>query len=176
MPDFPIIRHTDRLILSTASPHSIGAALQAMGFAGVVGTWPTANLAFYIPISVHSTLTVVKMFIENGGTASGNVDLGIYDAGGTRLVSTGSTAQSGTSAIQEFDITDTTLTPGLYYLAMAIDNTTATLQRWSVTTALAKAIGVCTQASAFALPSSATFATPSSGNLPFIGATIRSVV
>jgi hypothetical protein len=57
------------------------------------------------------------MLVLNGATASGNMDVGIYDYAGTRLVSSGSTAQSGTSAFQDFDITDTLLGPGIFYLA-----------------------------------------------------------
>jgi hypothetical protein len=176
MPDFPILRNTDRFILSPATPDSVGAILSGMGFGSALGTYPSANAAFYMPVSVHGKITVVKMFIENGATASGTVDVGIYDAGGARLVSSGSTAQTGTAAIQEFDITDTTLSPGLYYLAIAMDNTTGTLLRWSTSSALTKCMGIVGQASAFPLPSSATFAAVPSSNFPSVFASLRTVI
>lgn len=177
MPDFPVLRNVDPLVISPASPQSIGEMLNAMGLGLTTSTWPTANKAYFIPFSVFAPITIVKMFVINGGTASGNIDVGIYDRGGSRLVSSGSTAQSGTSAVQEFNITDTLLLPGLYYLACAMDNTTGTLDLWNPATALARVMGVVEQTSAFALPSSATFASLS-GTLkfPFIGATQRPVV
>jgi hypothetical protein len=125
--------------------------------------WPTANLAFYYGVVVLRPLTIYQIGTSNGATASGNVDVGIYDFAGNRLVSSGSTAQSGTSVGQVFDITDTVLTPGNYFLAMAVDNITATFFRVSPSTEQLRCNGVYQQASAFPLPSTATFATPTAG-------------
>src|ERR1044072_5106370 len=116
--------------------------------------FPAANRALYVPFRLSDPITVVKMFVLNGATVSGNIDVGIYDAVGTRLVSKGSTAQAGTSAIQEFDITDTRLGPGLFYMAVAMDNGTATLFRKSINNFFLRAAGMFQQASAFALPRS----------------------
>jgi hypothetical protein len=177
MSDFPVIRNVDPVVISNATPQSVGEAWCSIGQSLSAAAWPASNRAYYVPVSIFSTVTVVKMFVINGGTASGNIDVGIYDAGGARLVSIGSTAQSGTSAIQEFNITDTTLNPGLYYLACAMDNTTGTLEVWNPAAGIIHAFGICEQASAFALPSSATFgAITSTTRIPFIAATIRSVV
>lgn len=177
MPDFPAVANTDPLVLSPACPQSIGELLNSVGAGLGTLAWPSANKAYYIPISVFSKITVVKMLVINGGTVSGNIDVGIYDAGGARLVSSGSTAQTGTNVIQEFNITDITLSPGLYYLACAMDNTTGILEVWNPNAAIMRSAGVCEQASAFALPSTATFAALSGTlRLPFIGATLRSVV
>lgn len=176
MPDFPILFNIDRIIISTASPHSIGVDLNTIGSTSTAAAWPTANKAIFVPFSVHGPVTVVKMFLENGGTVSGNVDVGIYDRGGARLVSSGSTAQSGASAIQEFNITDTLLNPGLYYLACALDITTGQIARWSPSAAIGRGLGVAEQTSAFALPSSATLAALSSGYIPLICATLRATV
>lgn len=177
MPDFPVIANIDPVVISCATPQSIGEALSSIGQSLTAAAWPASNRAYYVPVSIFSTLTVVKMFVINGGTASGNIDVGIYDAGGARLVSIGSTAQSGTSVIQEFNITDTTLSPGLYYLACAMDNTTGTVEVWNPSAGIMRAFGVCEQSSAFALPSTATFgAITSTLRVPFIAATTRSVI
>lgn len=177
MPDFPLIRNVDSVVISCASPQSIGNALNAMGLGTSGAAWATANKALFVPFSVYSPITIVKMFVVNGATASGNIDVGIYDRGGARLVSAGSTAQSGTSAIQEFNITDTALSPGLYYLACALDNATGTLEVWTPALAIGRSLGICEQTSAFALPATATFAAASSTfRVPFIGATQRTVV
>jgi hypothetical protein len=177
MPDFPVIANVDPVVISAATPQSIGEMMNAIGQSLTAAAWSSANRAYYIPVSIFSTITVVKMMVINGGTVSGNIDVGIYDAGGARLVSSGSTAQSGTSAIQEFNITDTVLNPGLYYLACAMDNTTGTVEVWNPSAAILHAFGICEQASAFALPSSATFgAITGTTRIPFIGATLRTVV
>lgn len=177
MPDFPVIKHTDPIIISSATPQSIGEVMNSMGLAIGALAWSTANKAIYIPVSISAPVTIVKMFVINGGTASGNIDVGIYDRGGARLVSSGSTAQSGTSVIQEFNITDITLNPGLYYLACAMDNNTGTLEMWTNSLAISKSLGIAEQASAFALPSTATMATVSASlRTPFIGATQRTVI
>jgi hypothetical protein len=177
MPDFPIIANVDPVVISTACPQSLGEMLSSIGQNLAAAAWPSANRAYYVPVSIYSVVTIVKMFVHNGATASGNIDVGIYDSGGVRLVSSGSTAQSGTGVIQSFDITDTVLRPGLYYLACAMDNTTGTLEVWNPAAGLLRAFGVCEQSSAFALPSTATIgAITSTTRIPFIGATRRSVV
>lgn len=177
MSSFPGIVNVDQIVISPACPQSIGEAISSVSQSLTAAAWSAANRAYYVPFSVFSPLTVVKMFVVNGGTASGNIDVGIYDAGGARLVSSGSTAQAGTSAVQEFNVTDTILNPGLYYLACAMDNTTGTVEVWNPSAGIMRAFGVCEQASAFALPATATFgAITTTLRVPFIGATTRSVV
>lgn len=122
--------------------------------------WGTANLALYFPIEIPETVSITKLWWQNGTTATGNVDCGIYDEEQNRLVSTGSTAQTGTSVVQSVDITDVTLVAGLYYFALAASSGSSTF--WVVgSSALATSYGwsVYRQTSAFALPNPATFAT-----------------
>jgi hypothetical protein len=144
---------------------------------GVIGapvsaTYPTASLAMYIPFRITDPLLVTTMFCFNGTVVSGNVDVGIYDIAGTRLVSKGTTAQAGVSAIQTFDITDTLIGAGLFYMAIAVDNITATLYRYApggnAQLALV-ACGLAQQASAFVLPATATFASYANAYVPFFG-------
>lgn len=176
MPDFPVSRDVDSLIICPASAQSLGREMNAMGLGISAAAWPTANKAIYVPFSVYETITVRKMFWENGGSVSGNVDVGIYDINWVRLVSSGSTAQAGTSAIQEVNITDTTLASGIYYLAMAMDNNTGQIGRWGPTAAIGRGLGVSEEASAFPLPSTATLSALASGYLPGVFATLRVVV
>ena len=124
-------------------------------------------------------LVIVKLFILNGATvnAANNIDLGIYSEDGTRLVSSGSTAQGSANTLQEFDITDTLIGPGKFYLAQACDTTAATFWQFPLNAVWhAKAVGIKEQATAFALPASATFATFARSWIPAIGATTRVVV
>jgi hypothetical protein len=161
MPDFPLpVRLTNRISIATSSPEALGDNFPLGAAFAVSNAWPTSNLAIYIPVEIYEPVTIVKMSVNNGSAVSGNIDVGIYDAGGKRLVSKGSTAQAGTSAIQTFDITDTLLLPGLYYMAVALDNTTGTLAGWnSMTSPEQKMVGLYEQGTAFPLPATATFAT-----------------
>ena len=177
MADFPTIANVDQLVICPGSPQSVGGWLNGTQNVTSINTaWQTANKAAFIPFSVYAPITIVKMFVVNGATVSGNIDVGIYDAFGARLVSKGSTAQSGTSTIQTFDITDTLLQPGLYYMAIAMDNTTGTLLQWTPTTNHASTMGLFEQATAFPLPSSFTAATYSMNRFPQLCLTQRTVV
>ena len=124
--------------------------------------WTTANVAIYIPFRVNRAITVRKINLNNGASAADNVDVGIYDvdANGlprTKLVSSGSTAQSGTSAWQVFDVTDTYLAAGLYYMACAFSGNTGTVTRLIAGTAQdSRAFSIYEETSAFALPATAT--------------------
>jgi hypothetical protein len=172
MSDFPALAAPGVAygILSTMGEGSpIGEACLISGnAANGNAVMPGANVAMYIPVLVPDTATVYKLAWLNGATVAGNVDVGVYDFKGSRLVSSGSTAQSGVSAIQVADIADTVIRPGLYYLALATDSATATFQRGFVTTQLARASGACQQSTAFVLPATATFGNPSAANMPLI--------
>lgn len=161
MPDFPVSpRLANQYAISTASPESIGPwALSVAASISASFAWPAANLAIYVPVEIYAPATIVKMAVLNGTAVSGNIDVGIYDVGGKRLISAGTTAQAGTTTIQTFDITDTLLLPGLYYMAVALDNTTGTLGGYSgIIAGDGQAVGLLQQASAFVLPDPATFA------------------
>lgn len=180
MPDLPIdIELFNGATIGTFSPESCGAMIYSGGVALTNSyAWPSSNLAVYVPVEIYRTITIVKMAVNNGTAVSGNIDVGIYDYAGGKVVTKGSTAQSGTSAIQIFDITDTTLYPGLYYMAVALDNTTGTLMGY--TGGVAPEIGahgVYQQASAFALPTtSATFAAYAQTSLPLIMMTPKTTI
>lgn len=136
--------------------------------------WQSANRAIFVPFVLMSPITVAAMWVLNGGTASGNLDIGVYDQSGTKLVSTGSTAQSGTTAIQVVSVTATRLAPGRFYLALAMDGTTGTVLKLSLTAGYTKHFGIAEMASAFALPGTATFASATTmTNLPAFGLSLK---
>ena len=136
--------------------------------------WPTANLALFIPLYLPESITTTKLFWGNGDVVSGNVDMGIYQTSGTRLASTGSTAQAGTSGPQSVALA-TTLPTGTYYLALAMNNITGRMTRSTgVNVGLARAAGMMEQASAFPLPAAATFATLTTNYVPSLGLVLRS--
>jgi hypothetical protein len=164
------------------SNESIGSGLNSLSSNNNLpnaasGSWPSANLAIYIPFTLSEEITAVKMFTLNGTSAANNLDIGIYDEAFTRLVSSGSTAQSGTNALQIFDITDTILGPGRYYMALASSGSSATFLRIFGSNSIELSqLGVAQQASAFALPANGTPAALSNTYIPVFGLTTRVVV
>ena len=115
------------------TPHSISSVDSMRGLVQrtdfVSGTWFAANDALFWPFEVHSTTTVTRIALATGATQGSNLDVGIYELGGTRLVSSGSTAQGSPNLVQIVDITDTTLSPGRYYMALACSSSGLTFMR-----------------------------------------------
>jgi hypothetical protein len=87
------------------------------------GAMTAADYAFLMPFSVKRpvTRTGARTYIA---AQSGNIDVGIYSAAGTRLASTGSISCPATGERTVAFTASVTLYPGiLYYLAFAADNT-----------------------------------------------------
>lgn len=163
------------------SPEAIGPQISFYGAWTTFGsaTWPSANLAIGYPFMLTEPRTVLQMWVFNGSVVSGNIDAGIYDALGNRLVSKGSTAQSGTSTLQLLDVTDTVLPANtMLYAWMSVDNTTATTTRLAGGVSLAQTggSGVVQMASAFALPSTVTPAAIASNYIPAFGPVFASTI
>jgi hypothetical protein len=139
-------------------------------------TWPTANKALYIPFALSEPATVTRCWVVNGGTASGNLDIGVYDADGVLLVSSGATAQAGTSAIQAVNVTDTLLGRGLFFLGLSHSSAAGTYARITTPSVTAsRAAGVLEQTSAHPLPAVAAFVAVSTTYLPLCGLTLAPV-
>ena len=175
MSDYPVLVGDDfhgPCITSYDTIQSIGATFMAsnVNASGATFTWPTANRAIYVPFVSPVDLVVVKMFVENGATVNGNVDIGVYDMGGNQVAAAGSTVQAGTSTIQIIDTADFTLVAGRYYMALASSSATSTFARSGQPgAAVIGAMGVLQQASAFALPATATFAANAFTSVPMFG-------
>lgn len=86
-----------------------------------------ANVVVYRPFRVTRSFSAERMTIENGGTVSGNVRMGILDSAGVLLASTAATVHTGTNATQTIALsTPTVLSAGQYFMALSLDNTTGT--------------------------------------------------
>ena len=143
--------------------HLAGTAIHNFASAA----WPSANRAIFIPFHLDEPTIITAIGVPNGATATGNFDVGIYDVAGTKIVSSGSTAQAGTSAIQTVDITDTLIGPGDFYMAIAMDGTSGTMYSTnSPAVSHLRMAGMLQMASAFPLPATATFATITSAYVP----------
>lgn len=87
---------------------------------------------FCYPFRLSEPYQLTWIWWINGATINGNVDAGIYDEGlATVLTSTGSTAQSGATALQTVAST-ARLAPGRYYFAISSSSATATFYRQDV--------------------------------------------
>lgn len=178
MSDFQQVRSFGNPVLNTYSTESIGPLSFATESASIgQAAWPTANKAFFIPVRISVSVIILKMLWFNGTTVgTNNVDVGIYDNQGNKIVSSGSILTSGTSSFQEANITDTTIEPGLYYMAMAMDGTTDTVRRQTDAVPEGSFYGILEQASAFNLPANATFAAHSAAYIPYIGMTNKTLI
>ncbi len=167
--------------ISLASQESLGIWLRGVCPVAPLSTvWPAANEAIYIPFTVSVPFLAARMFIYNGATVNGNVDLGIYDVDGNTIITKGTTAQAGTSALQFLDITDTTLNPGVYYMGASMDLSGAgTATSFAVAPnnlTITRTAGVLSQSTAHPLPTTtATFAAAQHAYIPVIGVTSRTV-
>lgn len=156
-----------------------GPALRCFGTAAAPAstTWPTANMAFFIPFYVEMPEQILEIFWVSGTTpGTTNFDLGIYRDDGTRVVSLGATAAVSTTDIIQpaggGDIADAVLMRGRYYMAMSSAATTLTVRALSQAVGLFRAIGMRQMASAHPLPATATFASIGTTNfMPIMGLT-----
>jgi hypothetical protein len=167
------------VMLTPLSPESLGLDAHAVDWpAPAVSAWPTANLGLYFPLTVQRSVLVSRLAWCNGTVnAAANIDVGIYDYELNRLVSTGNTLMSGANAVQSVDITDLSLPPGRYYLAMVVDTvTTATFLRGvggaTLSAETIRAHGAAQEASASPLPATATFAAFAQNYVPIFGAVV----
>lgn len=129
-------------------------------------TW-TANRALYIPFHIEVSTTIQRIAIYNSSTATQNFDVGIYQLDGTRLRSSGSTAQAGVVGVQIVNIASIVLSTGRYYMAFAC-NAASTFSGANAEGIPVVMMGVKIEESAFPLPATATFSDPSSTTTDFV--------
>lgn len=172
-------------ILTTVHPWSmeaIGHYLVASGAGGAMAShsskvWQSANRAYLFPFTTHRPELALQLWVSNGAAVSGNIDIGIYNSDGTRIVSTGSTAQAGISTIQAVTVS-AWLPAGLLYLALVLDNTTGTTQTCTAAGTIDRfGIGHAEVASAFPLPATLTLAQAvNMTQTPFFGLSTNAVI
>lgn len=133
--------------------------------------WPSANRALFVPFFFPATITVKRLWVATGTTGgTDNRSIGIYREDGTQIVVSANTLAGTASQVQFIDITDTTLPPGSYYVAMSQNGTTATYFRQPGGLELERTMGVLQMAAAYPLPATATFAAITTGaTTPLIG-------
>lgn len=180
MPDFPDQSESleNVSVINSFGRDQLGAALKntSANISLSVG-WPVIKKVIYVPFYTNKHITVYGMSIINGTAVSGNLDIGIYDLWSkSKIVSSGSTAQTGTSTIQTFTLSTTVLRPGNYYMALVLDNTSGQVGEFAITNPLAEACGVKQETIAnLPLPATATPIAPTSDYVPVISVHLTSV-
>jgi len=172
--DWPRTNWVVPTVISTASRESIGQNFVRSNPGS--GTWPANNRALFVPIVLPGPVRVKRLFAVNGAAASGNIDMGLYRQDGVKIITAGSTMQTGTNQPQFFNITDTDLAPGRYYLAIALSSTVGTNYRWNFPLGLMQLTGLAQMASAFALPDPITFTQAANAYMPWCGMEIGRVL
>lgn len=110
--------------LGRYGPASVVAPFVLGGTAGYNSTvFPATNRALYYPLQIPVGFTVARFMASNGAAVAGTFDIGLFSQSGAKLISTGSTTQTGTSTIQFVDVTNQSFPPGFYYLGMVVSNT-----------------------------------------------------
>lgn len=164
MGDFPIQVEGSLPTIHPGSDESNADFKTYTSIGGYSGLSP-ASKASIVPFTLEERSIIYQISWWNGPTASGNIDAGIYDRYGNKIITTGSTVQTGATTIQLVDITDTPLAPGYYFMAITIDNTTGNL--YSTTGGnnpnlfCSPCYGYAEMLSAFPLPTTITFGKPS---------------
>lgn len=156
--------------VSSVAEECLGRELATLGQqSSGNAAWPATDRAIGFPLRVARAEEVVALFWQNGGTLTDNGDAGLYDASGTRLVSTGSTARTPASNFQ-FVSVSLGLGPGLYYLVMSLAGTTGTMGRHVPgDVGRVRAIGCVKDEAAFPLPASLGFEAVVDNYVPVIG-------
>lgn len=171
-PDIPHLPETGLYILNLtvlSDPY--------IGVAPTATTWGTADRAVFMPFRLVHPVIICKLGWFNGTNTTGDADAGIYSRAGTRIVSTGQTARSGSPALQLVDTADVCLPPGLYYAALNVAHGSGSIVATGVQSAVrAETIGFAIQTSAFPLPDAATFATSNTSVTPVVLAALRTDV
>lgn len=140
----------------------------------VATAWGSANRCVFIAFTVGRPVTVSTAWFRVQ-TSSGNMSIGILDASGNRLATTGAFAVPAQATTCSQALTGSiTLTPGnVYYAVMSCDNTTAIFLSYGVSPHPAvtsyTAIGIA--ASSHPIPTSVSIAEGAPGVVPYIAFT-----
>lgn len=123
--------------------------------------YSTASMACFVPFAVDKGITVYQIVCQAGSSLpTGNLDAGIYDYRGQRIVSGGGQAWAGAvSTNQTVNFADTVLPGGhYYYMAFVSDTTTGTMMQGAPSGLgpMMSDFGIKQLASAYPLPADAS--------------------
>lgn len=161
--------------------YSVGYTAQKLGLNAIFTNgqgWRATNRVVYIPFRLPFSYTARQLYVQNGSNATGNFELAVLNLAGIKLITTGTTAMSGTNAPQKVGLTTGgTLAPGRYFWGVTLSSTSGALEIISPNTLVvphAEVMGILKESSdpvSFGVPSTATFAAPLNGDVPLVGMT-----
>lgn len=152
---------------------TVGSDPAIAALAGAGAATYAANAACLVPMKAPRAISIGKL-VWIAGAQSGNYDIGLYDAAGTRLWSKGSTASPAAGTITETVSPAVALPKGAkFYAAIAFDNATAqirgiTLSSAEQTKTLTGAPTSLTVSASFPLPATITPGSTTVLRLPLI--------
>jgi hypothetical protein len=163
--------------LTLSSPLVMGGFMASQVIGPSVAVWPAANLAICVPFCLPAAQTVRHMAWCNGGAVSGNVDAGVYNEDGTKVITTGSTAQAGLNVLQIAAVTATPLAAGSYFMVLCSDNITGQwLRVAAIGAANLQGSGLQQAAAAVPLGATLTLANPANAFIPWFAVGFSSVL
>lgn len=179
----PIFSAVNDANIHTLSFETVGLAVAALrsSLTNTSVAW-TANRLIFLPLLlVQPTLVDQFFWINSVNPAAGNSDIGVYTFDGqTKLVSCGSTANSGTATIlQAANATNTILPANEWlWLALGCDSSSQTYISSQLNVAGMNGAGIKEQLSGWSsgLPATITLGAPTVAVLPVFGFTGRSVI
>jgi len=90
-------------------------------------TTPAINTGYFYPITIRTPMMISNITILNGAVvANSNMDLGLYDEFGNRILSTGAVSQllASASTYQKFSLSSSvSVMPGFYFAASVFTST-----------------------------------------------------
>lgn len=143
--------------------------------AGAAGANNTVIFVAAEPL--QATITIIKMRARFSIGGNGHYDLGVYDSTGANLgpgnllcncASSATALATSASTVSPVVLANTILNPGLYWLALWIDNTTDTFNRQTISGNMAPVMSGTVAAGPLPATASAVTGLANSGILPFI--------
>lgn len=154
-------------------PYDLWAQLWGLGVPSATyqaAAWPSANRAYYIPFQLPVDAYAYALWAR-GNNTTGNYDLGLYDENFARITSKGSTALAAALLEHLFELR---LYAGrTYYMAMSESSTGSVFRATCGSVARAAQMGLASQDSAHALPSTMTPVDAASDYIPLLALGIR---
>ncbi len=172
MSDWPQSETTPLFVDSFSIFAREALAMDSLAPTGASATWYSAGAALYIPFWLPWPYLVSRVFWGNGSSVGINIDFGIYNRDGVRIYSTGLTNSSGASVLQYVSpATPFVLSPGPYYMGLAIASTTNRTWAKASATAINMRLGGVLGQAIGTLPANWTPAAATNTVVPLCGIT-----
>jgi hypothetical protein len=172
---YPRVMRAGSFLINPLSPESIGPMERIWSVAQSTVYTPGSRCIF-VPFTIDQIVTAYQMYTHNGTTAANAIDVGIYDKAMNSLVTHGGANQAGTSNLQLFDITDTILVPGRYFMGLSMNGSppTGTFCNWGAQARHLRLVGCLEKLSTYPLPTGAvTTTTVANAFLPHFGVILQ---